>query len=149
MVIFYPPFKDTALYFTVVFDSSAIYNFTDIKTRYDNNKLYGFADNGSSHLQFSARFGWRWFNNELELAAYTYNSGIVKVLQLGKVELGVENKCAIVVQGDHYNFIMNGVTTSVARESKTAEAVGYKLYPYFGGNATAPHTVTILIKDDK
>ncbi len=144
---YYPPFADTALYFTVVFDSSAIYHFTDPATMYDNNKLYGFADNGSFHQQFSARFGWRWFNNQLQLAAYTYNNGVVSILQLGKVDLGVENKCAIVVKGDHYNFIVNGIATSVPRASQTKEAVGYKLYPYFGGNATAPHTITILIKD--
>lgn len=145
---YYPPFADTALYFTVVFDSSAIYHFTDPATLYDNNKLYGFADNNSFHQQFSARFGWRWFNNELQLAAYTYNKGVMSIVQLGKVDLGIENKCAIVVKGDHYNFVLNGITTSVPRASTTKEASGYKLYPYFGGDATAPHKITILLRDD-
>jgi hypothetical protein len=145
----YPFFEAPALYFTVQFDSSAIYQSKDPKNQHDENKLYGFSDNNSLHHQFSARFGWRWCNGELELSAYTYNKGVCSDKVLGAVAIGVENKCAIIVKGDHYDFVVNGVTTSVPRASKTVNAKGYKLLPYFGGDEVAPHTVTIKIREDK
>ena len=144
----YPYFAAPALYFTVQFDSSAIYKSSNPQNQYDENKLYGFSDNNSHHQQFSARFGWRWCNGELELSAYTYNNGVRSDKVLGAVAIGAENKCAIVVQGDHYDFVLNGVVTSVPRTSKTAKAIGYKLLPYFGGDEVAPHTVTINIRED-
>jgi len=144
----YPYFTAPALYFTVVFDSSAIYQSADPQNQYDENKLYGFSDNNSLHHQYSARFGWRWCNGELELSAYTYNNGVRSDKVLGAVPIGAENKCAIIVQGDHYDFVLNGVTTAVPRAGKTTQAVGYKLLPYFGGDEVAPHTVTIKIRED-
>ena len=145
----YPSFEAPALYFTVKFDSSAIYQNRNPQNQFDENKLYGFSDNNSLHHQFSARFGWRWCNNELELSAYTYNNGVRSDKVLGAVPIGAENKCAIIVQGDHYDFVVNGDTTSVLRQSKTINAKGYKLLPYFGGDEAAPHTVTIQIREGK
>lgn len=145
----YPAFQAPALYFTVKFDSSAIYQSVNPQNQYDENKLYGFSDNNSFHQQFSARFGWRWCNGELELSAYTYNNGVRSDKVLGAIPIGVENKCAIIVNGDHYDFVVNGVTTSVPRASKTTLAKGYKLLPYFGGDEVAPHKVTIKIREDK
>jgi hypothetical protein len=144
----YPSFTAPALYFTVIFDSSAVYQTSDPENQYDENKLYGFSDNDSLHQQFSARFGWRWYKGELELSAYTYNNDVRSNKVLGAVAIGVENKCAIIVKGNHYDFVVNGVTTSVPRASKTTQAVGYKLLPYFGGDEVAPHTVTIKIRED-
>src|SRR6476659_5018540 len=109
----YPYFAAPALYFTVQFDSSAIYQSRNPQNQYDENKLYGFSDNNSHHQQFSARFGWRWCNGELELSAYTYNNDVRGDTIFGAVAIGVENKCAIIVKGNHYDFVVNGVTTSV------------------------------------
>ena len=144
----YPYFTSPALYFTVQFDSSAIYTSSDPKNQYDENKLYGFSDNNSLHQQFSARFGWRWCNGELELSAYTYNNSVRSDKVLGAVAIGTENKCAIIIRGDHYDFVVNGVVTPVPRASKTEQAVGYKLLPYFGGDEVAPHNVNIKIRED-
>ncbi|MEO5783498.1 MAG: hypothetical protein ABIQ07_09520 [Ginsengibacter sp.] len=36
---------------------------------------------------------------------------------------------------------------SLPRTSTTAKAIGYKLYPYFGGDETAPHEIDIWIKE--
>lgn len=145
----YPYFAAPALYFTVQFDSSAIYQSRNPQNQYDENKLYGFSDNNSHHQQFSARFGWRWRNSQLELSAYTYNNGVRSDKVLGAVAVGAENKCAILVNGNHYDFVLNGVVTSVPRKSKTKRAKGYKLLPYFGGDEVAPHTITIKIREDK
>jgi hypothetical protein len=145
----YPLFAAKALYFTVQFDSSAIYQTSNPQNQYDENKLYGFSDNNSHHQQFSARFGWRWCNGELQLSAYTYNGGVRSDKVLGAVAIGTEIKCAIIVKEDQYDFVLNGVTTAVPRGSKTMQATGYKLLPYFGGDEVAPHTVTIKIREDK
>lgn len=136
-----------AINFMVKFDSSAIYNTTDPSNQDDINKLYGFSDNNAQHHQYSARIGWRWSNNALRLFGYTYNEGIVDSKELAPVDIGKENLCSIKITSQHYIFSINGMTDSLRRKSTTAKAEGYKLYPYFGGDETAPHKITILIKD--
>ena len=79
--IHFTPYSGTTLSFSAIFDNSAIYNFTDPHTKYDQNTLYGFADNGANHRDFSARFGWRWFNNQLQIAAYATNNGDSTIVQ--------------------------------------------------------------------
>ena len=135
------------LKFLAKFDSSAIYKTIDPGRQNDINKLYGFSDNNTTHHQFSARFGWRWSNNELRLFGYIYNDGLNEFKDLGTVALGAENVCAIKVTPTAYHFLLNGKTDSLPRTSKTIKAEGYKLYPYFGGNESAPHTINIFIKE--
>ena len=145
----YPPYMTDALHFVVKFDSTDIYSNIIATNQYDYNKLYGFSDNMSDHHSFSARFGWRWCNNEVELSAYTYNDGVRSIKDLGGVALNKEHNCAIVVNGNHYDFVLDGDTTSVSRTSKTEVAMGYKLLPYFGGDEMAPHDINIMIKETK
>jgi len=135
--------------FQVQFDSSAIYTTIDPANQADINKLYGFADNNRLHFEFSARFGWRWFNNRLELLAYVYNNGIQTNKLLGAVSLGMPHQCSIKVAGDTYIFTLNGVATTMDRASITPKGAGYKLYPFFGGDEPAPHQVVIKIKETK
>ena len=135
------------LKFLAKFDSSAIYTTIDAGRQNDINKLYGFSDNNTTHHQFSARFGWRWSNNALRLFGYIYNDGLNEFKDLGTVALGTENVCAIKVTPTAYHFLLNGKTDSLPRTSTTIKAEGYKLYPYFGGNESAPHTINIFIKE--
>jgi len=135
------------LKFTVRFDSSAIYQTIDQANQEDINKLYGFSDNNADHRQFSARFGWNWARGALRLYAYVYNSGDRTSQEMTAIQIGTEDTCSIKVSGDHYTFSVNNTTTQMARESKTSEASGYKLFPYFGGNETAPHEIDIWIKE--
>lgn len=135
--------------FLVQFDSSAIYTTIDPNNQGDINKLYGFADNSKLHFEFSARFGWRWFNNRLELLAYVYNNGIQTNRLIGAVPLGVPNQCSIKVSGSNYVFTLNGTTVTMNRSSTTPKGSGYKLYPFFGGDEPAPHKITIKIKELK
>ena len=135
--------------FMVQFDSSAIYTTIDPNNQGDINKLYGFADNNKLHFEFSARFGWRWFNNRLELLAYVYNNGIQTNQFIGAVNLGVPNQCSIKVSGNTYVFTLNGTSVTMNRASTTPKGAGYKLYPFFGGDEPAPHKITIKIKELK
>ena len=135
------------LNFIAKFDSSAIYSNVIAENQYDINKLYGFADNNSTHQQFSARIGWRWSDKALRLFGYVYNDGIRSSKELGIVAIGTENSCSIKVNAKTYVFSLNGKIDSLSRTSTTAKAIGYKLYPYFGGDETAPHMINIWIKE--
>ncbi len=144
------PFQQVSvseLKFTVKFDSSAIYQTIDPANQVDINKLYGFSDNNADHHLFSARFGWRWKNNELQIFAYIYNTGIMSFQQIGVANIGLENNCSIKVSGNSYIFSMNGYSVTMPRASTTSTGLGYKLYPYFGGNEMAPHDIRIWIKE--
>jgi hypothetical protein len=135
------------LNFIAKFDSTAIYSTVNPVNQLDINKLYGFSDNNATHQQFSARFGWRWSDNALRLFGYVYNNGVRDSKELGTVAIGSENSCSIKVTAKSYIFSLNGAVDSLPRTSTTAQANGYKLYPYFGGDETAPHTIYIWIKE--
>ena len=139
--------KYQQLSFIVKFDSSAIYQNVQTENQYDINKLFGFSDNNALHQAYSARFGWRWSNNALRIFAYVYNNGIRITKELATVAIGAEINCTIKVTSTNYIFILNGKETLMPRESTTVTADGYKLYPYFGGDETAPHNIFILIKE--
>lgn len=135
------------LRFLVKFDSTAIYTATIPDNQYDINKLYGFADNSGHHHQFSARIGWRWSDGALRLFGYIYNNGIVSYKELTAISIGPEQDCSIKVTDTSYVFTVNGKTTIMPRAGTGAIAKGYKLFPYFGGDETAPHDIHIRIKE--
>lgn len=135
------------LNFKVKFDSSAIYQTASPSIQVDINKLYGFSDNNNLHHNYSARFGWRWRNNELQIFTYIYNAGIVSYQRIGTAQIGVEETYSIEVANNSYIFSFQEQTTIMPRESTTTTAIGYKLYPYFGGNETAPHNIKIWIEE--
>ena len=133
--------------FLARFDSSAIYSTTDPNNQADINKLYGFADNNMTHHAYSARIGWRWNNNRLELLGYVYNDSILNYQPIGNFSFNKDLNCSIAVQGNQYLFTVDGVELQMPRSSMGTSATGYQLYPYFGGDETAPHKIEIRIKD--
>ncbi|MDB5253676.1 MAG: hypothetical protein JWP27_2845 [Flaviaesturariibacter sp.] len=141
--------ETTDMRFRVRFDSSAIYQTTDPANQDDINKLYGFSDNNAAHHAFSARFGWRWSAGALRLFGYVYNNSIVESKELQAVPIGADIECSLRVTPARYIFTVNGAVDSLPRRSVTQTAKGYQLYPYFGGDEAAPHTVRILIQDLK
>ena len=138
------------LHFTAIFDSSAIYTTAIGNNQIDVNKLYGFSDNQASHHVFSARIGWSWNNDSLRLFGYTYNDSVRTIKPLAIVSIGRLIDCNIGIDTLHkqYLFTINGQTTPMPRTAKTPRIVGYKLYPYFGGDEMAPHTVTIKVREE-
>ena len=133
--------------FIAKFDSSAIYTNALASNQADINKLYGFADNNMFHQVYSARFGWNWLNGGLHLWAYDYNNGVRDFKDLGTVVIGKDINCSIKVLPNNYVFSVDGKETMMLRTSPTPIGVGYKLFPYFGGDETAPHEVVILVKE--
>ena len=142
----YAAVKYGELIFNVKFDSSAVYKTIKKENQKDINKLFGFSDNKADHHQFSARFGWRWSDNALRLFAYTYNNGTMSSKEMGEVQIGKENLCSIKVAADKYLFTLNDSSIAMPRTATTALAEGYQLWPYFGGDESAPHTISIWIK---
>ena len=143
----YHPVSFNQLRFQVLFDSSAIYRTLSEVNQYDVNKLYGFSDNNSDHHQFSARFGWRWSDGAIRLFAYVYNNGYLSIEELATVQVGTPIECSIRATENEYVFYYGDRWMTVPRNSTTPMAEGYLLYPYFGGDETAPQDIFINIKN--
>lgn len=134
------------LVFTAKFDSSAIYTTKTTANQADINKLYGLSDCGTHHQQNSARFGWRWYNDQLEIHAYSYSNGERNFKYITSVALDQEYTYTMKMTEDAYVFELDGVTVSTER-SCSGDAAGYKLFPYFGGDEKAPHDIKVVIRD--
>jgi hypothetical protein len=137
----------TEMRFVVKFDNSAIYQTVDTNNQRDINKLYGFSDNNQEHHTNSARIGWRWYQNELQLFAYIYNNTVQSDKFITAVPLNQEINGNIKAEGSLYTFKVNNVVVTMPRASTTAGAVGYQLYPYFGGDEPSPQEIKIQVKD--
>jgi len=144
----------TSMNFIAKFDSTAIYPavITDYNHAYDVNKLWGFSE-GISNQYNSARIGWRWLNDELQLFAYVYVNGTLLRDPISydppfikPVQIGSEINCSIAISGNKYIFTVDGVVVQTARGATGTKYSGYQQYPYFGGTLTAPHLINIYIK---
>lgn len=136
----------SSMKFDVVFDSSAIYSTVDPNNQFDINKLYGFSE-GFNHQYNSARFGWRWSDDSLRLFGYVYNNGIRLSQEISSIVVGDTISCNIELQNTSYIFRAGQKQISIPRTATGAIASGYQLYPYFGGDETAPQLITIRIKE--
>lgn len=133
--------------FLATFDASARYAFADASQQADINKLMGFSDCATHHQQNSARFGWRWYNEQLEIHAYCYVDSVRVHELVGTVDIGDENRYEITATPDAYEFFLNGEKKAVIPRAQTCEeGLNYMLYPYFGGTVSAPHDVRIKIE---
>jgi hypothetical protein len=47
----------------------------------------------------------------------------------------------------NYVFALEEQVQTLPRNSTTPTAIGYKLYPYFGGDEPAPHNIKIIIEE--
>jgi hypothetical protein len=132
--------------FMAKFDNSAIYQTILPENQYDINKLWGFSE-GFDNQYNSARIGWSWNEGALRLYAYSYNRGARQYQEITPVTIGAEISCSIKIWGDAYIFTVNGVVVTQPRGLSTAQASGFQQYPYFGGDETAPHTISIQLKN--
>lgn len=133
--------------FATIFDDSAVYETEDSANQGDINKLWGFSDCSSHHHTHSARFGWRWYDDALEIHAYTYVDGTRISELVDVVDIDVSSDYGIEIDGDEYVFTLDGVAVTMERGCTGSGGLRYQLYPYFGGDETAPHDVTIYIQE--
>jgi hypothetical protein len=131
----------------VLFDSSAMYESVNPENQEDINKLIGFSDCNDHHQQNSARIGWSWNGKSVMLYAYAYINKERVIKPLSAISINEPVKCSIKAIGENYYFTTGNYTDSLPRHCKGYTGVAYKLYPYFGGDETAPHDVRIIIKE--
>jgi hypothetical protein len=135
------------LRFQVLFDSSAIYKTRRGDNQYDINKLYGFSDCGTMHHENSARFGWRWNGQSIEIHAYWYNDSTRHNEFLDTISPGSITELALKVLPRQYEFEIKDRLHVFPRHCGSTSIQGYRLYPYFGGDEAAPHDIRIKIKE--
>ncbi|MEP1114877.1 hypothetical protein [Ekhidna sp.] len=134
------------LKFSAIFNETAIYETQTLENQEDINKLMGFSDCNSHHHKNSARFGWRWLNNQLEIHAYAYANGERITEYIGSVKLNEPYDYQIQLTNDAYVFYLEGLDpVRITRKSPCTRGLYYMLFPYFGGNEVAPHDMTIQI----
>ena len=138
--------SDSQLSFITLFDSSCIYTTTDPNNQDDINKLFGFSDCNTQHLENSARIGWRWSKDSLRLFGFVHNNGkmIYEEITTGVIKENIT--CNITCEEGNYRFTVNGKSIKLPR-SCPGNYSRYKLYPYFGGNEPAPHNVIIKLTE--
>lgn len=143
-------FRGKEMNFKVQFVGPTDYDLGD-DDQYDVNKLYGTSDCGGTHQENSARIGWRWLNNKLEILAYTHINGSFdfKLIGEAKANTVINFKIALTNDNSQYQFTMNTKTVTMARGCQESIMSGYKLYPYFGGNKLAPKDFHLQIEDDQ
>jgi len=139
--------QSTTLRFSAIFDESAIYETENPINQYDINKLLGFSDCNSHHHTHSARFGWRWLDGSLDIHAYAYVNGERITERIGIVELNQAYNYELSFSDRAYYFSLQGYpTVTIPRVNTCNYGIYYMLFPYFGGDESAPHKVSIKIK---
>lgn len=137
---------------TVIFNSSASYMFGD-ENDFDINKLFGFSR--GMHKDNSARFGWR-YNQEkkaIDIFAYVYRDGKLIMewdqdIHICTVKFNQRIEMRLSLYHGGYIFQVNDGSVKYSKivyRGSILPLWGYYLYPYFGGNKTAPHDITIDI----
>jgi hypothetical protein len=85
-------------------------------------------------------------DEKLEILAYCYVSGERIVELVGDIDLNTESDYSIRLENDSYIFRLNDYPEVVIpRQKPCDQGYYYMLWPYFGGDEVAPHTITIKI----
>lgn len=135
------------LKFDVLFESSCAYDLGNINQK-DINKLFGFNACNSLHHEFSARFGWVYNGEQIEIYAYVYDFGVRDFIQIAVVNLNEWNTFELTNTGTAYAFKVNHILFLYEKDSNCVTKYNYMLYPYFGGDEVAPHDITIQFKSE-
>lgn len=140
--------------FKCKFDESCLYYFDD-GDKHDINKLCGFSTTWFHHRQ-SGRIGWRCVNGkEIEIVTYSYNDGTREQHEtdiLGIVKPNEEFEVSIRDNEDSYIYTFENLNVAgsfiraIDKKQKDWFFFHYLLYPYFGGNKTAPHDMKIYLQ---
>jgi hypothetical protein len=134
---FYAAFNETNIY-TLPGDEQA-----------DTNKLFGVSDCGNHHVETSARFGWRWYNNRLEILGVTHKDRLWHLSDvMGVAELGKVYHFEFEISEDQRNYVFrfnHGAPVLMERGCISSSMVGYILPPFFGGSEPSPKDMHLSI----
>ena len=137
--------KDTVFGWDIQFDSSAIYQTVDSLNQYDINKLIGWSDCGDDHTENSIRFGWRWLNDSLEIHWFKHEAGEFSFDLIKRINLCEEHYYELTIFRWDYKLEVDGTYVYIPRNCPSDKR-RYQLFPYFGGDETAPQDINIKIK---
>lgn len=143
-------FSGESLSIMFQFDDSAVYQTKEPNNQKDINKLFGFSDCGNRHHKNSIRLGWRWLNEQLEIHSYSYVNSERKHKLITTVPLNepIPAEIKVLPEGS-YLVTVNGITVKSQRGCTGKHPLGYILFPYFGGDETAPHDILITVLNSK
>ena len=117
----------------------------------DLNKLYGLSFGLNSDHSDSVRLAWKPdFNvsGKIDIYGYIYDK-LADSQHLSQyitsVQTGEDCLANIASNGDKYEFRVNTVNAEMAN-THPDPGLCFRLFPYFGGNNTAPHDMTIEIE---
>ncbi len=148
----------SSMFFRVMFSNGASYILQDKNDQKDINKLYGLGWGLRGPTYNSLRVGWRFdpVTNLVELFTYVHdaNRGFI-YYALGKVSLLEEFEIRIYIdKGSRHavNVMLkrNDANKNTVNRHVFVERIPYlkyRLFPYFGGNQTAPENIKIFIKE--
>jgi hypothetical protein len=128
------------MYFRVYIDSSWVYEGEN-----HWNKLIGLSD-AIDHHRNSNRLAWRCENGKIRFAHYCYQDGQRVIVPFTRsyepgiwVEGYLRNKGAYLV----------GLGNEKSSLKRTGKMVSHALFPYFGGQQTAPHDMQFVFDFEK
>ncbi len=117
----------------------------------DLNKLYGLSFGLNSDHSNSVRLAWKpdfKVNNKIDIYGYIYDEKQTDPKQtslyITSVQAGADCMAMITNNGDKYEFMVNSVNAEMPN-THPDPGLCFRLFPYFGGNNTAPHNMTIEI----
>lgn len=146
-----PMFGKSEMLFYATFSPNCAYESDPDGWGLQWNKLYGFSRCGMVHDN-SVRFGWRYFEGDLEVCAYVYNKGD-RIIYPFNIDLlfDAEYLFSIDLTGEYAYFTVitpYGVkVTETIRINRQRYFLAYRDFPYFGGQVTAPHDMDITVQE--
>ena len=138
-------FSATKIVEKITFNENCRY---DLKSedQLDVNKLLGIGYLPTHHHN-SARFGWRYDNTkeQIEILAYWYKDKTRFIESMAFIDINKTYTYSIEINKDTHNLILSDANKEIAsfKIELSSNFIGYYLKPYFGGNRTAPHLMTI------
>ena len=135
-------FSKQEITFKVIFDGDCIYDLGN-EDQADINKLYGLT---SLRIhKNSARIGWRAEGKVIRIFAYWYRNGVRGWQDLGIVKPGEQHSYEVLIKKDRYIFKLDNREFIITDTPKWIPLLVFKALPYFGGNRTAPHNMSMYI----
>lgn len=142
--------KKTKAY-NVVFNETALYAFNDADKE-DINKLFGFTIglpslnlDGIVHNN-SARFGWDCVDGVIHIHAYCYVNKVRITERMLSINLNENYTYILTNNAYEYSFAVSnatGILKQVSIPKPNISGLSFNLWPYFGGDKTAPHDIHI------
>lgn len=106
------------------------------------NKLIGISDGLNRHKN-SVRIGWRSIGGKIFMCSYCYVNGERIISEMAEVPFGW-NSGSVIITDSAYKVLINNQVLEVTKSGSSAFLL--MMYPYFGGNSTAPHDMEFLFR---